>query len=70
MTDEQILAAYYKQWTDNDHSEVKKKAVVSDVRRCWRMKKRTSQLACFDEWGDPAEALAYWLRQYRKDKKK
>ena len=63
ITDEQIMSAYYKRWPgDNDHSEEKKQGVVSDVRRCWRARKRASRLAAFIDWGEQQEAVKYWMQ--------
>jgi len=63
MTASEIMKLYYKKWSsDTEVSEAKCYAVCADVRRCWRARTAKGRLAAFEEWGDPKEAVRYWMK--------
>lgn len=69
MTDTEILNAYYKRWSDTDFSDEKKKAVVADVRRCWRARTPKGRRDAFVDWGNATECVRFWMGVKRRSKK-
>ncbi|MFA4971306.1 MAG: hypothetical protein WC683_01750 [bacterium] len=61
VTDAEILAAYYRRWGDGDEGPDHQAEIVAAVRRCWRATTRDSRLAAFEDWGDPSDAVRYWM---------
>lgn len=68
MTDTEIMNEYYARWSDTDFSDEKKKAVVADVRRCWRARTPESRRVAFEDWGDSRECVRFWMGVKRRSK--